>query len=129
MLATMNPIQQTYTQSVSGTSQRAEVAPQQVAPQQVAAQQAAAQRAGAAPAAPSAGAAAGETVSISESARQLLASAAAQPGTTASPQRLQALRQAIASGSYAVDARGIARGLLRDSRALAGAGGGAGSGA
>lgn len=116
----MNPIQQTFTQAGSGTAQRAEVS----APQ-VPAGRSGGVQAGGAPAA-----SAGETVSISESARQLLASTAAQGGSSASPQRLDALRQAIASGTYNVNAQHIARGLLRDSQALAaiGMGGGGGSG-
>ncbi len=125
----MNPIQQSTTQNVGGSSQRVDVAPSQG--------QAQATRAAAQGAATS-GSSAGDTVSISQSARQLLQTSAQQPGGSASPQRLSALRQAIASGSYAVDTRQIAQGLLRDSQALLqpqqlpanpGSGGGSGGGA
>jgi flagellar biosynthesis anti-sigma factor FlgM len=110
----MNPIQHTYTPTTGDSAQRVELPAQQV-------------QAGRSPSSsqgPAAsGAGAGDTVSISESARQLLQTGASQ-GASASTQRLSSLRQAIASGSYSVDARQIAQGLLRDSRALAQAGAG-----
>ena len=124
----MNPIQQSTTQNVGSGSQRVDVAPSQG---QAQAGRATAQVAG------TSGSSAGDTVSISHSARQLLQTSALQPGGAAPPQRLSALRQAIASGSYAVDARQIAQGLLRDSQALLqsqqapanpGSGGGSGNG-
>ncbi len=114
----MHPIQpslsQAASQASSGSAQRLDAGPSR------------------APGGPAAGGAAGtagaETVSISQSARQLLQGSALQAGAPASPQRLGALRQAIASGTYTVNTRQIAQGLLRDSRALgAAAGGGAGS--
>lgn len=112
----MNPIQQTYTQSSSGTAQRVEVPAQQVQASRSGAQQG--------PAAPGAGP--GDTVSISESARQVLQAGNSQ-GASASSQKLSSLRQAIGSGSYSVNAGRIAQGLLRDSVALAQAGAGAGA--
>ena len=66
-----------------------------------------------------AAAAGGDTVSISQSARALNAAAAASVAT-APPAQIAQLKDAIASGQYQVDAQKIARGLLRDSRALQG---------
>lgn len=114
----MNPIQpslgQAASQASSGSAQRLDAGLSRTP--------------GAAATAGVTGAAGAETVSISESARQLLQGAGLQAGAPASPQRLSALRQAIASGTYTVNTRQIAQGLLRDSRALgAAAGGGAGS--
>lgn len=124
----MNPIQQTLTppaSGASGTTQRVEARTQQLQ----------AGRSGAsAPAAGGAGASgtsAGDTVSISQSARQLLDTASVHGAGSgaASPQRLNALRQSIAAGTYTIDARQIAQGLLRDSRALSGAASGGEPGA
>ncbi len=114
----MNPIQHTYTPTTGDGAQRVELPAQQV-------------QAGRSPSSSqgpaTSGAGAGDTVSISESARQLLQTGAAQ-AASASTQRLGMLRQAIASGSYTVDARQIAQGLLRDSRALAQSGAGSSGG-
>ena len=115
----MNPIQQTLgqaaSQASSGSAQRLDAA-------------AAGTRGASGAGGGVAAAAAVETVSISQSARQLLQGGALQGGAPASTQRLGALRQAIASGTYQVNTQQIAQGLLRDSRALGtAAGGGAGS--
>ena len=123
----MNPIQQTSTQAASGSAQRAEALTPRAQAGRAGANSQPAGTAG------GSGASAGDTVSISQSARQLLEPAALQgTGSAAvSSQRLGALRQAISAGTYTVDARQIAQGLLRDSQALAGtvSGRGAGSGA
>ncbi len=125
----MNPIQQTSTQAASGSAQRAEALTPRAQAGRAGASSQPAGTAGAS------GTSAGDTVSISQSARQLLEPAssqgAASGSASVSSQRLGALRQAISAGTYTVDARQIAQGLLRDSQALAGtvSGRGAGSGA
>lgn len=64
--------------------------------------------------------AASDTVSISSSARQLNAAAAASVAGVPEA-RITELRASIASGQYQVDPQKIAKGLVRDSRALQGA--------
>lgn len=123
---TMNPIQQTFTPPGSGTAQRAEALAPQVQAGRAGGGSEAAGSAGAS------GSSAGDTVSISQAARQLLGSTPTHGAAagSASSQRLNALRQSIAAGTYVVDPQRIAQGLLRDSQALAGAaavGGAAGS--
>ncbi len=66
-----------------------------------------------------------DTVSISSSARQLNAAAAASVSGVPEA-RIAELRASIASGTYQIDPQKIAKGLVRDSRALQNASNGSG---
>jgi flagellar biosynthesis anti-sigma factor FlgM len=102
---TMNPIQSSIAGSTSGSVQRADPGSRRVSVGS------GASAGTSAPDTPT------ETVSISSSAR-LLNTAAASSAAGASTAQITQLRSAIASGQYHVDPQAIAKGLVRDSRAL-----------